>query len=416
LTTQDFLRRHAIDTRPLRHPAYRRLFVGNAVSQFGYQLTAVAVPVQMYALTQSSLWVGLIGLVALVPLIVFALWGGAVADAVDRRKLLLASSLLMWASTVGLLGQALLEIGSPGLLLVLVAVQATAFAVGSPTRQAIIPRLVGTEELAAANTLNSTVFNAAMVVGPLTAGLVLLHASFAAAYAVDALAFAVALWATVRLPALPPANAIDGGRVAGWREVREGLSYLATAPVLLLSFAIDTAAMVLAMPRSLFPEVADERFGPGSIGWLYAAIGIGSVVAGLTSGWIGRVYRQGRALVISVIAWGLAVALAGLAGSLWLAVLLLAVGGAADLISAVYRQTILQCYAPDGFQGRLQGIFIAVVAGGPRLGDLRAGAMAAMLGPTVAWVSGGVVAAVVAAVLAVAFPALLRYAPPAKTR
>jgi len=139
------------------------------------------------------------------------------------------------------------------------------------------------------------------------------------------------------------------------------------------------------------------------------------VVAGVTSGWIGRVHRQGRALVISVVAWGLAVALAGLAESLWLAVLLLAVGGAADLISAVYRQTILQTYAPDGFQGRLQGIFIAVVAGGPRLGDLRAGAMAAMVGPTVAWVSGGVAAAVVAAVLAVAFPALLRYAPPAKT-
>jgi len=416
LTTQEFLRRHAIDTRPLRHIAYRRLFVGNAVSQFGYQLTAVAVPVQMYALTRSSLWVGLIGVAALVPLVVFALWGGAVADAVDRRKLLLASSVLMWASTLGLLGQALLHIGHPGLLLALVAVQATAFAVGSPTRQAIIPRLVGTEELAAANTLNSTVFNAARVVGPLTAGLVLLHAGFAAAYAVDALAFTVVLWATVRLPALPPANAIDGGRVAGWREVRAGLAYLATAPVLLLSFAIDIAAMVLALPRSLFPEAADERFGPGSIGWLYAAIGIGSVIAGLTSGWIGRVYRQGRALVISVIAWGLAVALAGLAGSLWLAVLLLAVGGAADLISAVYRQTILQNYAPDGFQGRMQGIFIAVVAGGPRLGDLRAGAMAAMLGPTVAWVSGGVAAAVVAAVLAVTFPGLLRYAPLVKTR
>jgi MFS family permease len=179
--------------------------------------------------------------------------------------------------------------------------------------------------------------------------------------------------------------------------------------VLLLSFAIDIAAMVLAMPRSLFPEVAEENFGPRSIGWLYAAISIGSVLAGLTSGWIGRVRRQGVALVLAVVAWGLAVAGAGLAGSLWLAVLLLALGGAADLISAVYRQSILQTYAPDGMQGRLQGVFIAVVAGGPRLGDLRAGAMAAVVGPTVAWVSGGIAAAVVAAALAVAFPALLRY-------
>ncbi len=428
--TGRFLRRHAIDMRPLRHTAYRRLFIGNAVSHFGFQLTAVAVPVQMYAMTQSSLWVGYLGVAALIPLVVFALWGGAVADAVDRRLLLLASSTLLWASTLGLLVQALLNVGSPALLLALIAVQSTAFAVSSPARQAIIPRLVGSDELAAANTLNFTVFTAASVAGPLAAGLVLLHANVAAAYAVDALAFTAALWATVRLPPLPPllllaaadttngpdaTSAGRGRRVAGWREVRAGLSYLATAPVLLLSFAIDIAAMVLAMPRALFPEVADEKFGAGSIGWLYAAIGIGAVVAGLTSGWIGRVRRQGAALVLAVVAWGLSVALAGLAGSLWLAVLFLAVGGAADLISAVYRQTILQTYAPDGFQGRMQGVFIAVVAGGPRLGDLRAGAMAAMLGPTVAWVSGGVAAAVVAAILAIAFPALVRYPPRAAT-
>jgi MFS family permease len=411
------LRRHTIDTRPLRHPAYRRLFVGNAVSNLGYQFTAVAVPVQMYALTRSSLWVGLLGVAGLVPLIIFAVWGGAVSDAVDRRRLLIASSLLMWSSTLGLLVQALTHVDNPVLLLVLVAVQATAFALSAPTRMAIVPRLVDREEIAAANTLNSTMFNAAMVVGPLSAGLLLLHRGVAAAYAVDAAAFTVALWATIRLPSMPPAASPDGVRPAtGWSAVREGFAYLATSPVLVLSFAIDIAAMVLALPRALFPEVAQERFGAGSIGWLYAAIAIGSVLAGLTSGWIGRVHRQGAALVAAVVVWGLAVGAAGLARSLWLVVLLLAVGGAADLISAVYRQTILQTYVPDGFQGRLQGIFMAVVAGGPRLGDLRAGATAALIGPTAAWVGGGVAAALVAAGLAVVFPALLRYTSRTRTR
>jgi MFS family permease len=172
--------------------------------------------------------------------------------------------------------------------------------------------------------------------------------------------------------------------------------------------------MVLALPRSLFPEVAAERFGPGSIGWLYAAISIGSVVAGLTSGWISRVRRQGVALTVAVVAWGIAVGFSGLARSLWLVVALLAIGGAADLVSSVYRQSILQTYAPDGFQGRLQGVFIAVVAGGPRLGDLRAGVSAALVGPTIAWAGGGFAAAVVAALLVVAYPALLRYTPPVR--
>ncbi len=412
MTTLDFLRRHAIDTRPLRHIPYRRMFVGNAVASFGLQFTAVAVPVQMFAITRSSLWVGLLGLAALVPLLVFSLWGGAVSDRVDRRQLLLISSTVMWTATVGLFVQALLHVDSAVLLLILVGIQSTGFAVSSPIRIAIVPRLVGREEIPAAATLNSTMFNAAMVIGPLIAGLLVRQNVFAAAYAVDALAFTVTLWATVRLPSLPPLNQTEGARrLAGWAEVREGLTYIATSPVLLLSFAIDIAAMVLALPRSLFPEVAADRFGPSSIGWLYAAIAIGSVVAGLTSGWIGRVRRQGVALTAAVVMWGLAVAAAGLAQSLWLCVLLLAVGGAADMVSAVYRQTILQTYAPDGFQGRLQGVFIAVVAGGPRLGDVRAGVTAAAVGATVSWVGGGIAAAAVAVALSVAFPALIRYSP-----
>jgi MFS family permease len=180
--------------------------------------------------------------------------------------------------------------------------------------------------------------------------------------------------------------------------------------VLLMSFVVDIVAMVLAMPRALFPEVADERFnGAGSAAWLFAAISIGSVVGGLLSGWIGRVNRQGLALLVAVAAWGASVAVSGLAQTLWLVVVLLAVAGAADLVSGVYRQTILQTFAPDEMRGRLQGVFIVVVAGGPRLGDLRAGAAADAYGVTAAWVGGGVACVVVVAVVAVFSPGLRRY-------
>jgi MFS family permease len=411
-----FLRRHAINTKPLRHVAYRRLFIGQSIASLGLQFTAVAVPVQMFALTRSSLWVGLLGVASLVPLVLFALWGGAVADAMDRRVLLLVASLLMWASTIVLFGLTAAGIASPVLLLVLTSVQSMGFGASATTRGAIIPRLVDVTDISSANALGSTSINVSMTLGPLLAGLLVKDAHFAAAYAVDALAFTVALWAALRLPALRPLTRDDGPVRVGWRDIGAGLAYIAHTPVLWLSFAVDVAAMVLALPRALFPQVANERYGSGSIGLLYAAIAVGSVLAGLSSGWIARVRRQGLALVVAVVLWGLAVGASGLARSLWLAVVLLAVGGAADLVSAVYRQTILQTYAPDELQGRMQGVFFAVVAGGPRLGDLRAGLTAAFVGPTVAWAGGGIAAAVVATALALAFPALRRYPSTRPTR
>ena len=249
--------------------------------------------------------------------------------------------------------------------------QAGAFAIASSARGAIIPRIVEPDLVPAANTLNFTVGNVGQVVGPLFAGvLVGLSHGFAYAYGLDAILFTAALYSALRLPPLPPDK--NATSTLGLRSVVEGLRFIATSPVLVMCFLVDIAAMVLAMPRALFPAVADDRFG-GNVGPLYAAIAIGSVVAGLSSGWIGRVKRQGRALTFAVVGWGAAVALSGLAHQLWLVVALLAVAGAADLISAVYRQTILQTYAPDEMRGRMQGVFIAVVAGGPRLGDLRAG-------------------------------------------
>ncbi len=402
------LGRTAIDVEPLRHADFRRLFLGQGVAFIGYQLTAVAVSVQVYDLTGSSLWVGLLGIAALVPLIIFGLYGGAIADAVDRRMLYISSSTLVWSATGLLLLQALLHVESPVLVLALVAVQSVGFAVSSPVRQAIVPRLLPVRLVPAGNTLTFTMSNVGLVTGPLIAGVVISRFGFAAAYGVDAVLFTVGFYAALRLPRLPPSGPVAGR--PGLRSVIEGLAFIWQRPVLLMSFAVDICAMVLAMPRALFPQAAAQRFGgPGAVGWLYASIAIGAVLGGLGSGWIGRVRRQGVALVVAIVVWGVSVAAAGLAHSLVLAVALLAVGGGADLVSAVYRQTILQVYAPDEMRGRLQGVFTVVVAGGPRLGDLRAGAMAAGVGLTTSWVAGGVLCAVVVLVLAAVVPALVRY-------
>lgn len=406
------LRGLAIDPTPLRHPAYRRLFVGQGVSFVGFQVTAVAVPVQVYTITRSSFWVGVLGLVGLVPLIVFGLWGGAVADAVDRRKLLLVSATLTWLVTLGLLAQAVAGTNSVGLILLLVGVQSAAFAVASPTRNAILPRLLDRSEVPAANTLNFTVSNVGTVAGPLLAGVIIARwGGFSAAYATDAVLFTVGLYAALRLPPLPPIASVTGQlSKPGLRSVIDGLRFIASRPVLLMSFGVDIIAMVFAMPRALFPEVAETRFGgPSAVGWLFAAISIGAVLGGLSSGWIGRVRRQGLALTVAIVCWGVAVALAGLGRTLWVTVALLAVAGAADLVSAVVRQTILQVYAPDEMRGRLQGVFVVVVAGGPRLGDLRAGATAAVGGATFSWVAGGVACVVLVVIAAALVPPFLRY-------
>jgi MFS family permease len=361
----------------------------------------------------------MLGIAGLVPLLIFGLWGGAAADVVDRRRLLLASSTLAWLSTLGFLVQALLGLNSGVLLLALTAVQSAAFAVSSPSRQAIIPRIVPGSLVPAANTLAYTTTTAGGVLGPLAAGVIFgaysTGTGVIVAFAVDAALFTVTFWATYRLPPIPPLVHDEGVErpTAGLAGIVEGFRFLVTKPVLLLSFAVDIIAMVFAMPRALFPEVAQDRFGGGSaVGWLFAAIAIGSVVGGLTSGWIGRVRRQGLALVLAVVGWGLAIGFSGFAQSLALMVVLLAVGGAADLVSAVYRQSILQTFAPDRLRGRLQGVFTVVVAGGPRLGDLRAGATASATGATASWAGGGFLAAGLAVVLAAAFPALLRYRPP----
>lgn len=406
------MRRIAIDITPLKIVAYRRLWLGQGVSFIGFQLTSVAVSKQVFDITQSSLWVGLLGPANLIPLIIFGLWGGAVADVMDRRRLLLIGSVIAWISTLTVLLNAWAGAGDVYVILVAIAVQAMGFAVASATRGAIIPRLVPAAQVPAANTLNFLVSGFGSVVGPLLAGVILARGGYATAYLIDAVLFGAGFYAAVRLPSLAPLSEVAR---AGMGSVLEGLRYVAGNPVVLMSFVVDIIAMGVALPRALFPEITAERFGgdPVAFGWLSAAMAIGVIGGGLFSGWVGRIRHQGYALVCAIALWGLAIAAAGLATRLWLVVALIAVGGGVDMVSAVWRQTILQTHAPDEMRGRLQGVFMVVVAGGPRLGDLRAGATAVVWGVTPAWVGGGLLCALAVVVVGLLVTPFRNYVPDA---
>jgi len=411
------LRGALADTRPLRTPAYKRLWVAGIVTSVGAQLSVVAVPVQIYALTGSSTYVGLTGLFGLVPLVVFGLWGGAIADAMDRRTLLLITAVGIALTSIGLWLVSATGFVTVWLVLSLYAVQQAFLAVNQPTRGAILPRLLPAEQLPAANALNMIVSLFGAIVGPLMAGALIPLIGLGTLYLVDAVALTATVWATWRLPRVPPIRSAEAtgatgtagataARRGGLRDVLDGFVFAARQKLLLVSFLVDIVAMAFGMPRAVFPEAAVRTFGDPptggpALGWLYAAMAIGSVVGGLFSGWLHRVHRQGVAVTVAICVWGLSVAAFGLAHALWLAVVLLAIGGAADLVSAVYRSTMLQMVATDEMRGRMQGVFIVVVVGGPRLADLWHGPVAAAAGTSFAATSGGV-AVVVLTVLVVA--------------
>lgn len=411
------------DTRPLQVLAFRRLWLANIVTVIGAQLTVVAVPAQIYAMTGSSAYVGLTGLFGLVPLIVFGLYGGALADAMDRRVLLMISTLGLISTSVLFWLQAALGLNNVWLLLALFAVQQAFFAINQPTRSAVLPRIIPHEQLPAANSLNMTVMQAGAIAGPLVGGALIPVLGFSWLYLVDSITLFATLWAVVRLPALPPTGTAQR---AGLRSVLDGFVYLRGHKVLLMSFVVDIIAMVFGMPRALFPQVAHESFGGPADGGLafallFAAIPAGAVLGGVFSGWVSRVSRQGLAVVCAIVAWGAAMVVFGVAVGLadggadhWLvlALLGLVVGGAADMASAAFRSTMLQQAASDDVRGRLQGVFIVVVAGGPRVADVAHGAAAAAAGTAVAAAGGGLLVIVLVLLAAVAVPAFVRYRVP----
>ncbi|MER5392852.1 MFS transporter [Saccharopolyspora sp. NPDC002686] len=405
-----------LDTRPLKYPAYRRLWLSNIVTAVGAQFAAVAVPKQLYDITGSSAYVGIAGLFGLVPLLVFGLWGGAIADTVDRRRLLLVTNTGLAVTSVLLWLVAASDIRSVWLVLVLFAGQQTFFAINMPARGAAIARLIPVHLLPSAQALGATVFQLGSIAGPLLAGVLLPVAGLQTLYLVDAVALCAALWAVFRLPPLPPQEGAP--KKAGLRAVLDGFRYLALHSVLLASFLLDIIAMVFGMPRALFPEMAERTFGdpPGggaALGWLFAAIPLGAFLCGVLSGWLHRFSRHGVGVTIGVVAWGFAVIGFGLADSLWLAVVFLAIGGGADLVSMVYRGSIMQAAATDEMRGRIQGVFTVVVAGGPRLADTVHGLSGAALGTSTAIAVGGVLVIVGAVISAALLPAFWRYRAPA---
>jgi MFS family permease len=411
------------DTTPLRTPDFRRLWLAGIVTVIGGNLTIFAVPVQLYALTQNSAYVGLSGLFALVPLVVFGLWGGALADAMDRRLLLIITSCGLAAASVLLWLQAAFALNNVWVVLCLLSVQQAFYAINSPTRAAAIPRMLPGHQLPAANSLNMTVMQFGAIVGPLLAGVMLRWIDLSSLYLIDTVTCLAPIWATLRLAPMPPTNGGHGAAGWGFTAVLDGFRYLAGNRVVLMSFVVDLIAMVFGMPRALFPQMAHESFGgpiEGSttMALLAAAMAAGAVAGGVFSGWLPRIRRQGLAVVIAIVAWGVAMIgfgiVSGLAhGStgavLWIALAFLAIGGSADMVSAAFRSTILQQVAFDELRGRLQGVFTVVVAGGPRLADAVHGATAAAVGTTVAAAGGGVLVVVGVVIAALVVPAFVRY-------
>ncbi|HJP66732.1 MAG TPA: MFS transporter, partial [Actinomycetota bacterium] len=410
--TGDLIRGLAVDLSPLRQSRdFRVLWIGELVSMVGRQITVVALPFQVFVLTHSSFAVGLIGLAQLIPLVLFTIAGGAVADRVDRRSLILVTEAGMAGSTVLLLLGAIHGHPSLWYLYTATGLQAGISGINWPARSAAVPNLVSRDRLPAALALNQIMFNGSMVVGPALAGLLLSRFGLRWAYAADVASCVAAIGAAWLLRPLPPKRE-ETTRVSGWADIREGFAYLRGRRVLLGTFLIDLDAMIFGMPRALFPVLALTVFhvGPSGLGLLYAAPAIGALLGALTTGWVGRVSRQGLAVIWAVALWGAAITAFGLSGRLFaLALLFLAIAGAADVISAVFRGTILQLSVPDSLRGRVSAVHIMVVTGGPRLGDVEAGWVAALVSPWFSVVSGGAVCVIGALLLAAAIPELARY-------
>ena len=403
-------RRLLIDLSPLRRSRdFRHLVWGELVSVLGSQLTTVAVPYQVYQLTRSSLAVGLVSTTQLFPLIAGSLLGGSVVDATDRRRLLMVAQVLMAACSAGLAVNADLDPSGPALwpLFVLPALAAGFSSLDSAGRSAIVPNLVRRPEVSTANAIFQALFQFGLVAGPALAGLLLAGAGVRFVYWVDVATFGAALLA---VSMISPQPAGDSGHRPGLRSILEGLAFVRGRQAIQGAYLIDINAMVFGMPRALFPALAVSVYGGGAatLGFLYAAPGAGALAGALTTGWVSRIQRQGLAVIVAVIAWGAAITCFGLVSWLPAALLLLAAAGCADVISAVFRSTIIQLAVPDALRGRLAGLQIAVVTGGPRIGDLEAGAVATGFGTTVSVVSGGLACIAGALLLARLLPGFRR--------
>jgi MFS family permease len=402
------LKRLAVDTRPLRSRHFRNLWIGQSISFFGSSITYIAIPYQTYELTGSTLLVGLIALAELVPLLTLAVVGGTIADAVDRRRLLLITEVGLVVCSALLVVNATLAEPRVWALFVLAAAITSLWALGSPALRSLTPRLVPEDQLASASLLNSAYHSLGAVAGPATGGLLIAGIGLTGTYLIDVATFGASLLAFWRLPSFPPHEEAER---AGLRSMVEGFRFVLSKPVILGIFLLDSNAMVFGMPSALFPALAEHRFGGGAstVGFLYAAPYAGALAATLLSGWVSHVRRQGIAVAIAASLWGVAILLFGFATSLVPALLLLALAGAADNVSAAFRSAMVLAATPDEMRGRVSGIELAQVASAPTLGNVEAGVVASLTSLRFSIVSGGLLCVVGTIAIAAAFPALLRY-------
>jgi MFS family permease len=404
------LLRHAvIDVAPLRrHRDFRLLFLGQLATFLGSMLTFVAIPYQVYALTESSLTVGLLGLAELVPVLALGLLGGALADVIDRRKLVLLSELALMAMSGVLVWNSTFTHPSVVVIFAVAVVSAGAWSLQRPALDALLPRLVERDELTAAGALSTFQGTVGMLAGPALGGVLVASVGLAATYGIDVATFGVSLallWAMRAVP--PPADA----RRVSVSGIVEGLRYARSRPELMGTYIVDMSAMFFGMPMALFPQVAHSYGGAGVLGLLYSAPAAGALVASATSGWASHVQRQGRAVVLAAAFWGLGTIAFGFAGALWVALLSLAMAGGADAVSGIFRRTIWNETIPDELRGRLAGIEMISFSSGPLLGNVESGAVASLAGVRFSIVSGGVLCMVGAGVCAVLLPAFWRYDP-----
>jgi len=399
------------DIAPLRESrSFRLLWIGQLISLSGSQLRLVALPYQIYLLTGSSFAVGLIGVVQAVPLLVLSLFGGVIADAVDRRRLLLITQVGLAAVSLALALATQLGSSSVPLLYVLTAAGACFSALDNPTRASLAPTLVDRRHIRAAMALNQTIFQFALVFGSALAGFIIARLGLAGAYWLDAVSFAAA-FAAVWLMRTP--RRVNAERQPVLEALVEGVRYLGATRILLATMSLDFLATFFGSPRALFPYYADRVFhvGPEGLGLLYASMGAGALVAAVASGWTARVQRQGLTVLVAVSVWGIAIVLFGLLDerAFVLALVLLAVANGADAVSSIFRGTILQLVVPDALRGRLNAINIMFVLGGPQLGQFESGAVAALASPVVSVISGGIACVLSVVAVTAWIPEIARY-------
>ncbi|KUO13155.1 MFS transporter [Streptomyces sp. DSM 15324] len=385
---------------------FRRLWFSGLVSNFGSFLTFVALPVQVKELTGSAAAVGAIGAVELVPLVVFGLYGGALADALDKRTLIVWTEVGQGLLSAALLVNALLPEPAVWPLYLVAGLSAVLFSVQRPALDSLWPRIVAHEHLPAATALNSLRWTVGGVAGPAVAGIVVAYAGLGWAYAADAFTFAVSVALTVRIAASPAAHE---AAQPSWRAIAEGARYAWGRKELLGTYAVDLAAMFLAMPLAVLPFLADELDAEWSLGLMYASLPAGAMLVSLTSGWTSRVHRHGRAVVVAAALWGVAIAGAGLVGNVWLALLCLTLAGGCDMVSGIFRGAMWNQTIPDELRGRLAGIELLSYSAGPTVGQVRSGGFAAWLGVRTSVWSGGALCAGAVGLLALCLPALMRY-------